>query len=215
VQHTTLPLISKKCKKIEMSDQRLVPANRIYASASQHLELCQHIIYLLNCRPVATSTRLYLLDFLIDLRPSPENAIYRVDVRTYHVLRRVLVQIGEAETVSQRYLLQDLLRWTVDCHRERVSSRVRYWENGRYRRMPGPLGGRRAIWREVTPPVVERRETVHYPAIDGSVRCHRCHRYGMLFHLHCGGLTGRAFDEGLYCCCAVAVSRRTVRILGI
>jgi len=102
-------------------------ADRTYATASQHLELCQHIIYHLNsCQSIATSPRLYLLEFLVHLRPSPEGAVYRVNVRTYHILRRVLPQIGKAGTIGERLFLQDVLRWTVDYLRERVNSRIKY-----------------------------------------------------------------------------------------
>src|SRR2546430_10984494 len=139
-------------------------ADRVYATASQHLELCQHICYLLNTRrPIATSTRLYLLDFLVDLRPSPENRIYRLDTRTYHVLRRVLTQIGQEMNVGERHFLQDILRWTVDCHRERVVSRLRPWDGG-------------------VSTVVQNgalRERIQAPTSRNSVRCHRCHRYGI------------------------------------
>jgi hypothetical protein len=45
--------------------------------------------------------------------------------------------------------LQDVLRWTVDCHRERIWSRLRGWDGGR------------------------ERSVVH-----GNLRCHRCHRRG-------------------------------------
>ena len=142
-------------------------AERVYATASQHLELCHHICYLLNSRrrhPIATSTRLYLLDFLIDLRPSPENRTYRLDVRTYHVLRRVLTQITEEMNVGERHFLQDVLRWTVDCHRERVVSRLRTWDGrlqGRIQSGGGPV-----------------RNSLHITGNDNSVRCHRCHQYG-------------------------------------
>ena len=139
-------------------------ADRVYATASQHLELCQRICYLLNTRrPIATSTRLYLLDFLIDLRPSPENRIYRLDTRTYYVLRRVLTQIGEEMNVGERHFLQDILRWTVDCHRERVVSRLRSWDGG----VPAVVQGRNL------------RDRIQAPAGRNSVRCHRCHQYGI------------------------------------
>ena len=137
--------------------------DRVYATASQHLELCQHICWLLNTRrPIATSTRLYLLDFLIDLRPSPENRIYRLDTRTYHVLRRVLTQIGEEMNVGERHFLQDVLRWTVDCHRERVVSRLHTWDGN------DAVGGGH----------LPERIQGHVSGRNNSVRCHRCHQYG-------------------------------------
>ena len=139
--------------------------DRVYATASQHLELCQHICRLLNAhRPIATSTRLYLLDFLIDLRPSPENRIYRLDIRTYHVLRRVLTQIGEEMNVGERHFLQDILRWTVDCHRERVVSRLRTWNGG--------VSSVRSR---------DLRDRIQSSAGRNSARCHRCHQYGIYF----------------------------------
>ena len=107
--------------------KNVIIADRTYATASQHLELCQHIIYHLNsCQSIATSPRLCLLEFLVHLRPSPEGAVYRVNVRTYHILRRVLPQIGQAGTIGERLFLQDVLRWTVDYLRERVNSRIKY-----------------------------------------------------------------------------------------
>jgi hypothetical protein len=132
--------------------------DHLYATASQHSELCQHICNLLNTpqrHPIATSTRLYLLDFLIDLRPSPDNRVYRLDLRTYHVIRRVLTQIGEEMTVGERHFLQDILRWTVDCHRERVVSRLRSSDGGHAR--------------------IQQRPSNRSPSL---LRCHRCHRFG-------------------------------------
>jgi len=133
-------------------------AERIYATSSQHVELAQYICYLLNDsrrHPISTSTRIYLLDLLIDLRPSPENRYLRLDLRTFHVLRRTLWEIADGRNVGERHLLQDVLRWTVDCHRERVWSRLRVTNGG-----GEAFQGR--IYRE--------RHT--------SVRCHRCHEYG-------------------------------------
>jgi hypothetical protein len=130
----------------------------LYATASQHLELCQHICSLLNApqrHPIATSTRLCLLDFLIDLRPSPENRVYRLDLRTYHVIRRVLTQISEDMNVGERHFLQDVLRWTVDCHRERVVSRLRSWDGVRGRIQQRPSN-----------------------RSSSGLRCRRCHQSG-------------------------------------
>lgn len=159
--------------------------DQVYATASQHLELCQHICHLLHTnrrgrRPIATSTRLYLLDFLIDLRPSPENRIYRLDIRTYHVLRRILSQIGSGEAgmnIGERHFLQDVLRWTVDCHRERVVSRVRMasaWDSNGDGRGRGAIG-RNRIQRG---PVRNSLHITGNATGDNSVRCHRCHQYG-------------------------------------
>lgn len=132
-------------------------AERLYATSSQHVELAQYICYLLNDprrHPISTSTRIYLLDLLIDLRPSPENRYLRLDLRTFHVLRRTLWEIAEGGTIGERHFLQDVLRWTVDCHRERVWSRLR------------TVGGGDAF-----------RGRIHRQRYT-SVRCHRCYEYG-------------------------------------
>src|SRR5271170_5004627 len=108
-------------------------AERLYATSSQHIELAQYICYFLNDslhHLISTSTRIYLLDLLIDLRPSPENCHHRLDLRTFHVLRRTLWEIAEGRDIGERHFLQDVLRWTVDCYSEQVWSRLRTMDGG-------------------------------------------------------------------------------------
>ena len=142
-------------------------SDRVYASATQHLHLCQHITYLLNSpqHPISTSCRLFLLDFILDIRPSPENRLHRLDVRTYHVLRRILYQMCEEIDIGQRHFFQDVLRLTISCHCERLRSRLRQWGSG-------------------TMPHV--RESYRIPSRSGAdarnnfIRCHRCREFGMV-----------------------------------
>lgn len=131
---------------------------REWATSSQYNDLCRHICTLLNRSrnarrfPMSTSTRLSLLDFLMNLRPSQENRYHQLDLRTYHVIDRILNEMAVELNVGERHYLQDVLRWTVDCHRERIWSRYR---GG---------GGRGLATREG----------------DRRPRCHRCHRIGTL-----------------------------------
>src|ERR1700733_10788715 len=92
------PLVNGQSHTHAISIQPPKMAERLYATSSQHIELAQYICYLLNDsrrHPISTSTRIYLLDLLIDLRPSSENRHHRLDLRTFHVLRRTLWEISE------------------------------------------------------------------------------------------------------------------------
>ena len=134
-------------------------AERLYATASQHVELTQYICYLINDprrHPISTSTRLYLLDLLLYIRPLAENRHFRLDLRTFYVLRRTLWEIAGGRNVAERHFLQDVLRWTMDCHRERV------WNRLRLRDRIVAFSG--------------RTERPRYT----SVRCRRCHEYGKM-----------------------------------
>jgi hypothetical protein len=134
--------------------------DRQWATSSQYNDLCRQICALLNRSrharrsPISTSTRLSLLDFLINLRPSQENRFHQLDLRTYHIINRILNEITEELNVGDRHYLQDVLRWTVDCHRERIWSRLRGYQGG---------GGRSLV----------RREPDRH-----STRCYRCNRIG-------------------------------------
>jgi len=86
--------------------------------------------------------------------------MYRLDIRTYHVLRRVLSEISEELSVGERHFLQDVLRWTVDCHRERVVNRLRTWDGGRVNRTQGLI-----------------RNSLRITG-NNPMRCHRCHQSG-------------------------------------
>jgi hypothetical protein len=143
-------------------------AERLYATASQHIELAQYICYLLNDprrHPISTSTRLYLLDLLIDLHPSPDNRHFRLDLRTFHILRRTLWEMAQGRPIGERHFLQDVLRWTVVCHRERVRSRLRWSAPATGEGGAGGGGG-------------SLRGRIRGNGGHASVRCHRCHQYG-------------------------------------
>jgi len=147
-------------------------SDRVYASSTDHLQLCQHISYLLNSpqHPISTSTRLFLLDFLLDMRPSPGNRIYRLDQRTHQVLRRILHQIGGELDLQGRYILQDMLRLTINCHRERVRSRLRGRDSG--------VGS--GIREHFDRNRIRGRMTSRTgdAARNSSVRCYRCREFG-------------------------------------
>ena len=128
--------------------------DRFYATTHQHEQLSHHICWLLRARryPLSTSTRLSLIDMLLEIRPSPENSMNRLDLRTFHLVRRVLTELSRDLEVAERHYLQDIIRWAVDCHRERVFARIRQLG----------VGNGNGMSRE-------------------SQRCHRCHQYGERF----------------------------------
>jgi hypothetical protein len=162
-----------------MIQRPTIQIDGVYATSPQHDELCQQICCLLNRRAaIGTTTRLCLLDFIISIRPSPETRLFRLDLRTYGIIHRVLNQIGDETDLSERHFLQDVLRWTIDCHRERVWSRVRSWGGGRGRTMGSSVSRGRTLVNRITDGSSGTRRIT-----DGNVRCRRCHQDGLPFDM--------------------------------